>query len=188
MLPYGSFCQVLLLKLAYVLVFEPHRLLKCSVLSTFELHIHFTYRYLIYFFSYGIVGAPCGRSASKVMWQCIVHTECQILWIKMSFLDHSIRHSWNSDNWSIPACLLGSIFWLQCLCGIRPFLFSLVMESGGHVEETCCFRTTLVLELDFALVLLLAPVAVLHVCIIVKGSMAKSLNWYFFTPFELQIK
>jgi hypothetical protein len=44
------------------------------------------------------------------------------------------------------------------------------------VEETCCFRTTLVLELDFALVLLLAPVAVLHVCIIVKGSMAKSLN------------
>ena len=41
-------------------------------LEHFKLHIHFPYRYLIIFFYYGIVGAPCGRSASKGMWQCML--------------------------------------------------------------------------------------------------------------------
>jgi len=40
--------------------------------------------------------------------------------------------------------------------------------DGDHTEETFCFRTTLILELDFALVPFLAPVDALHICITVK--------------------
>jgi hypothetical protein len=40
--------------------------------------------------------------------------------------------------------------------------------DADHTEAAFCIRTTLILELDFALVPFLAPVAALHVCITVK--------------------
>jgi hypothetical protein len=40
--------------------------------------------------------------------------------------------------------------------------------DADHTEAAFCIRTTLILELDFALVPFLASVAALHVCITVK--------------------